>query len=104
MPAFDDIFQRWVNEGTLTQDDVIPILQEYVEVFEKGEFNPQIALVFTQMVSNQWVNGQSGLSLALNNALKMIGIKKGYHWAEVLDQQGNLLRRIWQPQDGKIQG
>jgi hypothetical protein len=104
MPAFDDIFQRWVNEGTLTQDDVIPILQEYVEVFKKGEFNPQIALVFTQMVSNQWVNGQSGLSLALNNALKMIGIKKGYHWAEVLDQQGNLLRRIWQPQDGKIQG
>jgi hypothetical protein len=103
MSTFDDIFQRWVNEGTLTQDDVIPILQEYVEVFEKGEFNPQIALVFTQMVSNQWVNGQSGLSLALNNALKMTGIKKGYHWAEVLDQQGNLLKRIWQPQDGKIQ-
>jgi hypothetical protein len=103
MSTFDDIFQRWVNEGTLTQDDVIPILQEYVEVFEKEEFNPQIALVFTQMVSNQWVNGQSGLSLALNNALKMTGIKKGYHWAEVLDQQGNLLKRIWQPQDGKIQ-
>jgi hypothetical protein len=33
----------------------------------------------------------------------MTGIKKGYHWAEVLDQQGNLLNRIWQPQDGKIQ-
>lgn len=103
MSVFDDIFKRWVNEGILTQDDVIPILQEYVEVFEKGEFNPQIALAFVQMVSNQWVNGQSGLSLVLNNALKMTGIKKGYHWAEVLDQQGNLLKRIWQPQDGKIQ-
>ncbi len=104
MSAFDDIFQRWVNEGTLTQDDIIPILQEYVEVFEKGEFNPKIALAFAQMANNQWVNGRSGLSIALNNALKMTGIKKGYHWAEVLDQQGNLLRRIWQPQDGKIQG
>lgn len=103
MSAFDDIFQRWVNEGTLTQDDIIPILQEYVEVFEKGEFNPKIALAFAQMANNQWVNGRSGLSIALNNALKMTGIKKGYHWAEVLDQQGNLLKRIWQPQDGKIQ-
>lgn len=103
MSAFDDIFQRWVNEGTLTQDDIIPILQEYVEVFEKGEFNPQIALAFAQMANNQWVNGTNGLSVALNNALKLVGIKKGYHWADVLDQNGNLLKRIWQPQNGLIQ-
>lgn len=103
MSAFDDIFQRWVNEGTLTQDDIIPILQEYVEVFEKGEFNPRIALAFAQMANNQWVNNTNGLSAALNKALKLVGIKKRYHWAEVLDQNGNLLKRIWQPQNGLIQ-
>ena len=104
MPTFDEIFKRWIDKNELTQEDIIPILMEYVQTFDKGEFNPQAALTFAQMVSNQWINGQSGLSIALNNALKMIGIKKGYHWAEVLDQQGNLMRRIWQPQDGKIQG
>ena len=103
MAAFDDIFQRWINEGTLTQDDVIPILQEYVEVFKKEEFDPKIALAFAQMVSNQWINGTNGLSVALNNALKLVGIKKGYHWADVLDQNSNLLKRIWQPQNGLIQ-
>ena len=103
MSTFDDIFQRWVNEGILTPDDILPILKEYVEVFDKGEFNPQIALAFVQIVSNQFINNQSGIHIALNNALKMIGIKKGYHWAEVLDQNGNLLKRIWQPQNGLIQ-
>jgi hypothetical protein len=104
MPTFDEIFKRWVNKNELTQEDVMPILMEYVQTFKKVEFNPQIALAFAQMTSNQWINGQNGLRLAVNNALKMTGIKKGYHWAEVLDQQGNLLKRIWQPQDGKIQG
>ena len=104
MSTFDEIFKRWVDKNELTQEDIIPILMEYVQTFEKGEFNPQAALTFAKMVSNQWVNGQNGLTIALNNALKMTGIKKGYHWADVLDQQGNLLNRIWQPQDGKIQG
>ena len=103
MSTFDEIFKRWVDKNELTQDDIIPILMEYVQTFEKGEFNPQAALAFAQMVSNQWVNGQNGLTIALNNAFKMTGIKKGYHWADVLDQQGNLLKRIWQPQNGKIQ-
>lgn len=103
MSTFDEIFKRWVNEGTLTPDDILPILKEYVEVFDKGEFNPQTALAFVQIASNQFINNQSGIHIALNNALKMIGIKKGYHWAEVLDQNGNLLKRIWQPQNGLIQ-
>ena len=103
MSTFDEIFKRWVDKNELTQEDIIPILMEYVYTFDKGEFNTQAALTFAQMANNQWVNGRSGLSIALNNALKMTGIKKGYHWAEVLDQQGNLLKRIWQPQDGKIQ-
>lgn len=103
MSMFDEIFKRWVDKNELTQDDIIPILMEYVQTFDKGEFNPQAALAFAQMANSQWINGQSGLNIALNNALKMTGIKKGYHWAEVLDQQGNLLKRIWQPQDGKIQ-
>ena len=103
MPTFDEIFKRWVDKNELTQEDVMPILMEYVQTFKKVEFNPQIAMTFIQMTSNQWINGQNGLSLALNNALKLTGIKKGYYWAEVLDQQGNLLKRIWQPQDGKIQ-
>lgn len=104
MPTFDEIFKRWVDKNELTQEDIIPILLEYVQTFDKGEFNPQAALTFAQMVNNQWINGQSGLSIALNNALKMTGIKKGYHWAEVLDVNGNLINRIWQPQNGKIQG
>lgn len=103
MSTFDEIFKRWVDKNELNQEDVIPILMEYVQTFKKVEFNPQIAMAFIQMTSNQWINGQNGLNLALNNALKLTGIKKGYHWAEVLDQQGNLLRRIWQPQDGKNQ-
>ena len=103
MPTFDEIFKRWVDKNELTQDDIIPILMEYVQTFDKGEFNPQMAMVFMQIANSQYINGQNGLALAINNALKMIGIKKGYHWAEVLDQQGNLLKRIWQPKDGKIQ-
>lgn len=76
---FDEIFKRWVNENTITQDDIIPILQEYVIVFEKGNFNPQSAIAFAQMASNQWINGQNMLTVSINNAMKMIGIKKGYH-------------------------
>ena len=104
MSTFDEIFKRWVDKNELAQDDIIPILMEYVQTFDKGEFNPQMAMAFIQIANSQYINGQSGLVLAINNALKMTGIKKGYHWADVLDQQGNLLKRIWQPQDGKIQG
>lgn len=103
MTTFDDVFKRWVETGSLTQDDIIPILQEYVTVFEKGNFNPQAALAFAQIASNQWINNQNGLTIALNNALKMVGIKKGYHWAEILDKNGNFMGRIWQPQNGLIQ-
>ena len=103
MSTFDEIFKKWVDKNELTQDDIIPILMEYVQTFNKGEFNPQMAMAFIQIANSQYINGQSGLVLAINNALKMTGIKKGYHWADVLDQQGNLLKRIWQPQDGKIQ-
>lgn len=103
MSTFDEIFKRWVDKNELNQEDVIPILMEYVQTFKKVEFNPQIAMAFIQMTSNQWINGQNGLRLAVNNALKMLGIKKGYHWADVLDQNGNLLKRIWQPQNSLIQ-
>jgi len=103
MSTFDEIFKRWVDKNELTQEDIIPILMEYVQTFDKGEFNPQMAMAFIQIANSQYINGQSGLALAINNALKMVGIKKGYHWADILDQQGNLLKRIWQPQDGKIQ-
>jgi hypothetical protein len=103
MENFDTIFKRWVDTGQLTQEDIMPILMEYVQTFDKGEFDPQKALAFVQIAGNQFINGQSGIYIAINNALKMIGIKKGYHWAEVLDQNGNLLKRIWQPQNGLIQ-
>lgn len=103
MSTFDEIFKRWVDKNELAQDDIIPILMEYVQTFDKGEFNPQMAMAFIQIANSQYINGQSGLVLALNNALKMVGIKKGYHWADVLDQNGNLLKRIWQPQNGLIQ-
>lgn len=103
MSTFDEIFKRWVDKNELTQDDIIPILMEYVQTFDKGEFNPQMAMTFIQIANSQYINGQSGLVLAINNALKMTGIKKGYHWADVLDQNGNLLKRIWQPQNGLIQ-
>ena len=55
------------------------------------------------MASNQWINGQNMLTVSINNAMKMIGIKKGYHWADLLDQHGNFMCRIWQPQNGSIQ-
>ena len=44
MPTFDEIFKRWVDKNELTQEDIIPILMEYVQTFDKGEFNPQAAL------------------------------------------------------------
>ena len=98
MNTFDDIFKRWVERNELTQDDILPILEAYVVTFNKGEFRPQETLVFAQMMSAQGLLGQ-----LLNNALKLVGIKKGYHWAEVLDVNGNLINRIWQPQNGLIQ-
>lgn len=103
MSTFDEIFKRWVDKNELTQEDVMPILMEYVQTFKKEEFNPQIAKAFIQMTSNQWINGQNGLSLALNNALKMVGIKKGYHWADVFSPNGQFMYRMWQPQDDKNQ-
>lgn len=98
MNTFDDIFKRWVERNELTQEDILPILEAYVDTFNKGEFRPQETLVFAQMMSAQGMLGQ-----ILNNALKLVGIKKGYHWAEVLDANGNLINRIWQPQNGLIQ-
>ncbi len=103
MATFDEIFKRWVNNETLTQDDIIPILSEYVTVFEKGEFNPQTAIAFIQFANSQYFNGQSMLNIAINNALKMVGIKKNYHWAEIYDVDGQFKGRIWQPQNGLLQ-
>lgn len=103
MPTFDEIFKRWVDNESLTQEDIIPILVEYVTVFEKGEFDPQKTLAFIRIASSQYFNGQSMLNIAINNALKLVGIKKNYHWAEIYDVDGRFKGRIWQPQNGLIQ-
>ena len=103
MPTFDEIFKRWVDNEPLTQEDIIPILMEYVTVFEKGEFDLQKTLAFIRIASSQYFNGQNMLNIAINNALKLVGIKKNYHWAEIYDADGQFKCRIWQPQNGLIQ-
>ena len=103
MPTFDEIFKRWVDNEPLTQDDIIPILMEYVTVFEKGEFDLQKTLAFIRIASSQYFNGQNMLNITINNALKLVGIKKNYHWAEIYDVDGQFKGRIWQPQNGLIQ-
>ena len=95
---FDEIFKRWVDSNTITQDDVVPILLEYSTIFNERLIKPEELMMFLQHPIVQ-----SHLGIIINNALKLLGIKKGYHWAEILDQNGRFIRRIWQPQNGLIQ-
>lgn len=98
MPTFDEIFKRWIDKNELTQEDIIPILMEYVQTFDKGEFNPQGTIAFIQLMNSNGLLGR-----VLENAIEKIAYKKQYHWGKVFDSKGQLLSRIWQPQDGKIQ-
>ena len=67
MSTFDEIFKRWVDKNELTQDDIIPILMEYVQTFDKGEFNQQGTMAFIQLM-----NAHGLLGLVIENAIEKI--------------------------------
>ena len=85
---FDTIFIRWVETGQLTQDDIVPIFLEWNQTFGDGLGRPEHVLALLQFFHTDY-------GRIMNNALKLLGIKKGYEWSEVYDQQGKLLTRFW---------
>lgn len=87
---FDEIFKRWIEIGNIYQSDIIPILLEYDKEFNEKQIDPNMISIFLQNP----ISGYYNLEGALSKALKYIGIKKGYNWTEVYNQNGILLRRF----------
>jgi len=87
---FDEIFKRWIETGNIYQSDIIPILLEYDSEFNEKQIDPNMITTFLQSS----LVAYSNLDVALNKALKYIGIKKGYNWTEIYNQNGILLKRF----------
>lgn len=84
----DEIFNRWINDGNILQDDIIPIMIKYTELFGTRTLTPSECVYFLQCV-------QMPMGHFLNKMLKYIGIKMGYNWLEVYDRNENFIRRFW---------
>lgn len=84
----DDIFNRWIEQGKLEQNDIVPIMLEYVTVFEKGIITPEQCLIFLQVLPIP-------IAQFLDNCLKQIAVKKQLDIIEVYDRNGIFIRRFW---------
>ena len=85
---FDEIFNRWMNTGQLTQDDLIPLFLEWNQTFGDGKATPQEVIMLTQIIHTDYLR-------IMEKILKYIGIKKGYDWGEIYDKNGNFVARFW---------
>lgn len=86
---FDEIFKRWINTGQLTEGDIVPLLLEWNQTFGNGKATAdQAALVIRSL--------RIDYASLLQYILTMIGIKRGYEWAEIYDQRGRFIARFWQ--------
>lgn len=85
---FDEIFKRWITTGQLTENDIVPLFLEWNQVFGDGKAQPEHVLGMLQILRTDY-------SALMNHILKFVGIKKGYHWEELLDRNGRVLTRFF---------
>lgn len=89
---FDEIFKRWIDTNSLSQDDIVPILIEWDQTFGEGKLSGnEIVGMLNQDPRIQFLN----MGDVLNKALTYIGIKKGYNWITVYSPEGVLIKRFW---------
>ena len=75
---FDQIFDRWIATGQLTQDDLIPLFLEWNQTFGDGKATPEEVIMFTHMVHADYYR-------MMQYILKMVSIKRGYVYTEIWD-------------------
>lgn len=91
---FDEIFKRWINTGQLTENDIVPLFLEWNKIFGNGTATPQDVMLLINMVHTDYAP-------ILQRILRDVGIKKGYEWAELYDQNGKFIARFWQKDPDK---
>lgn len=89
---FDEIFKRWITTGQLYDSDIIPILLAWDEEFHANKMSPEKVAVLAEFLHQ---NPFLPLEQVIYKALKYVGIKKGYVWSELRDQNGNLMCRFF---------
>lgn len=85
---YENIFKKWVTTNQLSQNDVIPILLEYNNLFGTKALTPQEINIF---LDHPIVQGY--INILTINALNMIGVKKGYSWITITDKNNRFIRR-----------
>ena len=83
-----EIFNKWIETGTVSQEDIVPILLEYDLLYNEGKATPEQCMVAAQLMS-------FNLGECITRALKMIAYKWDGQLQEVYDKNGKLLRRYW---------
>jgi len=85
---FDEIFNRWITTGYLTQNDIIPLFLEWNQTFGDGNGTAQEVSVLMNLIHTDYYR-------LMNKILHDVGVKKGYKWEEVWDlNTGKLLNRF----------
>lgn len=85
---FDEIFNRWVNGGQLTKDDIVPLFLEWNQTFGDGQAKPEHVLGMMSILHTDY-------GRLMHYVLKMVGIKKGYNWEELWDMNtGRFITRF----------
>lgn len=85
---FDEIFKRWIETGQLTINDVAPLFLEWDQEFGNGMATPELVFFMLSTLHTDYTR-------MMNYILKMIGIKRGYHWEEIRDINGIVIKRFF---------
>ncbi len=75
---FDEIFDRWLSTGQLTQDDLIPLFLEWNQTFGDRKATAEEIINLTQMLYIDYYK-------LMQHIIKMVSIKKGYVYTEIWD-------------------
>ena len=75
---FDEIFKRWIEMGQLTENDIVPLFLEWNQEFGDGKATPEEVITLLHIVHTDYYK-------LMQYILKVVGVRKGYHWEEVWD-------------------
>lgn len=83
-----EIFNKWIETGAISQEDIVPILLEYDSLYNDGTVTPEQCMIVAQMMA-------FNLSEGITRALKMIAYKWNGQLVESYSPTGQLLKRYW---------
>ena len=84
----NEIIKRWCETGQLQQEDIIPILLEYNQLYGDGKATVQECNILINSLGPFISNG-------VVTALKRIALKLDGQLTEVYSKEGILLKRFW---------